>query len=71
MDFLNEITHYQFFKKLTELSFVDATWLYESRARGDFKERSVIDLANTCPKASPLVWQQVLDITENADTQDS
>lgn len=63
-----DVTNYTFFHKLTELSFVEKIWLYGSRARGDFKERSDIDLAIECPHASVLEWFDLLDIIENADT---
>ena len=51
---------YGFIEKLKELPFVDAIWLYGSRARGDFQDRSDIDLAIVCPKASDEDWQRVL-----------
>ena len=62
------ITQYQFFKKLCSLPFIDAILLYGSRARGNYKERSDIDLALICPSATQDDWLQVLDIIEDADT---
>lgn len=63
-----DITNYNFFHKITELPFVEKIWLYGSRARGDFKERSDIDLAIEYPQASVIEWFDLLDIIENADT---
>lgn len=65
---MKKITQYQFFKDLTKLLFINAIWLYGSRARGDAKERSDIDIAILCPEASNEDWQQVNDVIENADT---
>ena len=62
------LTTYNFFKKLTELSFVEEIWLFGSRARGDHRERSDIDLAIVCPKATDQEWSQILEIIEDADT---
>ncbi len=63
-----EIQQYQFFKKLTHLSYVDAIYLYGSRARGDHGDRSDIDLAIFCPKASDDQWNLIIEIIELADT---
>lgn len=62
------VTDYTFFHKLTKLPFIEKVWLYASRARGDHRERSDIDLAIECPEASSSDWHDVLDILENADT---
>ena len=59
---------YKFIKKLEKLSFVEQIWLFGSRARGDHHERSDIDLAIMCPKATPHDWIKVMSIVENADT---
>lgn len=48
---VNEDICYQFFKKLTELPFIDEILLYGSRARKDNAERSDIDLAVVCSRA--------------------
>ena len=63
-----DITHYKFIAKLKSLPFIDEIWLFGSRARGDNKERSDIDLAILCPKASGSDWLEVLKIIEDADT---
>ena len=59
---------YQFLKDLENLPFVDAIWLYGSRARHDENPRSDIDLAIVCPKATPAQWQEVLALIDQADT---
>ena len=65
---LTPLANYDFLKQLTDCSFIEKIILFGSRARGDNQERSDIDLAIVCPKATDQDWRQVLDITENADT---
>jgi predicted nucleotidyltransferase len=62
------LPNYAFFQRLAELPFVEAIWLFGSRARGTHAERADIDLAISCPSAGPLEWQAVLDVIEEADT---
>lgn len=62
------ITDYDFFKKIAVLPFVEQIWLFGSRARGDHHERSDIDLAILCPKATLQDWHKVLEIIDDADT---
>ncbi len=59
---------YEFMGKLKALPFVEAIYLYGSRARGTHRPRSDIDIAILCPTASTSEWHQVNDIIENADT---
>ena len=59
---------YRFIDRLKALPFIEAIYLYGSRARGDHRERSDIDLAIVCPAADWRDWQQVIDIIEAADT---
>jgi len=63
-----DIHQYKFFKKLTQLPFIEEIELYGSRARGDNTSRSDIDLAIICPKASDSDWIKVFEIIEDADT---
>lgn len=63
-----EISHYQFWKKLKDIIFIEKIILFGSRARGDFKERSDIDIAVVCPTASDRDWFQILEIVDSADT---
>jgi predicted nucleotidyltransferase len=59
---------YTFIERLKALPFVEAIYLFGSRARGTQRERSDIDLAIRCPLAGVREWQEVLDIVEDADT---
>lgn len=68
MVIMNDILKYNFFEKLKRLSFVEQIWLFGSRARGDNLEKSDIDIAIICPKASKKDWFEILNIVENADT---
>lgn len=65
---VKEVSNYQFIKQLKLLPWVDAIWLFGSRARGDNQERADIDLAIVCPIANNRDWLQILEIIENADT---
>ena len=65
---LTGLACYDFVSQLAALPFVEAIWLFGSRARGDHRERSDIDLAIECPSASEAQWQQVLAIIDEADT---
>jgi predicted nucleotidyltransferase len=65
---MDRVKKYKFIEKLKSLSFVDEVWLYGSRARGDNEERSDIDLAIVCPRATEDNWFKILDVIENADT---
>lgn len=57
-----------FLKKLKAFDFIDAIYLYGSRARGDAAERSDIDLAIEAPKATQEDWNRINQVLENADT---
>jgi uncharacterized protein len=65
---VTDIKQYKFFTALCNLTYVDEIILYGSRARGDYRERSDIDLAIKCPKANDEDWQAILRIIEDADT---
>lgn len=60
--------HYQFLDQLKTFPFIDKIILFGSRARGDHSEKSDIDLAVACPKASELDWLKIMRHIENADT---
>lgn len=66
--YMLDITHYQFFTKLKQLHFIEEISLYGSRARGDFRPTSDIDLAISCVNASTNDWLKILAIVEEADT---
>ena len=63
-----DLESYQFIAKLKDLSFIDEIWLFGSRGRGDQHDRSDIDLAIICPKATSRDWQKVLGVIDEADT---
>ena len=65
---LAKILSYAFFKKLAALPFVQKIALFGSRAKGTNSARSDIDLAIDCPKATPIDWNAIMNIVENADT---
>jgi len=62
------LSDYRFLQEIAALDFVDAIYLFGSRARGDNRERSDIDIAVLCPKATQKEWLSILNIVENADT---
>jgi predicted nucleotidyltransferase len=64
----HDITSYNFWVRIQEQPFVDAIYLYGSRARGDATRLSDIDLAILCPRASEADWLKIVDIIDNADT---
>jgi len=62
-------TRYRFVAWLAAMPWIDRIVLYGSRARGDHHDRSDIDLAIDCPRASPGEWLDILDLVEErADT---
>lgn len=63
-----DLAKYHFFARLKALPFVEAIYLYGSRARGEADEWSDVDLAVLCPRADSKDWAQVRDILEQADT---
>ncbi len=46
---MSEDLDYQFIERLKNLPFVDEIWLFGSRARGDHKKKSDINIAIVCP----------------------
>ena len=63
-----DITSYEFYHALTQLTFVEEIRLFGSRARGDNQERADIDLAIVCPKATDRDWSVIEEIIDDADT---
>ncbi len=63
-----DISHYAFLEHLKALPFVEAIYLFGSRARGDNTGRADIDLAVLCPSASQEEWWKIQEIVEKADT---
>ena len=60
--------HFRFFDAIAEMQFVEAVYLFGSRARGDATDKSDIDLAIVCPSASDYDWLKIVDIIDEADT---
>lgn len=65
---IKPLQEYDFFRRLSDLPFVEKIILYGSRARGDHAERSDIDIALVCPRATDNDWFNVLGIVDQADT---
>ncbi|MDF3048133.1 MAG: polymerase subunit beta [Candidatus Midichloriaceae bacterium] len=65
---IHPLDKYNFLKQLSQLSFIEKIILFGSRARGDNYDRSDIDLAIVCPKASSNDWLKVLEVIDSADT---
>lgn len=66
---LKELKKYEFIDKIKSLPFVKELWLYGSRARGDNKDKSDIDLAVIFNRdIVDSEWYKVLDIVDNRDT---
>ena len=64
----NDVVRYGFWNKIIALPFVKSVYLFGSRARGDARPKSDIDIAVNCLEASAQQWQQVVDIIDDADT---
>ena len=68
MQIHKDIKSYFFITELQSLPFIKEIWLFGSRAWGDNKERSDIDLAIICPNITDGEWLKIVDIIDNADT---
>ena len=58
--------NYKFLEQIKNLSFVEAVYLFGSRARGDATDKSDIDLAIVCPSADISQWLDIKEILDNA-----
>lgn len=65
---LPNLPHYGFVERIAALPFVESIILYGSRARGDARARSDIDLAISAPRAEAQDWQRLIDLIDDADT---
>ena len=63
-----QLTDYLFLQKIAALPFVEAIYLFGSRARGDHRERSDIDIAILSPNANESDWWSMLELIDEADT---
>lgn len=68
MKSIQDITHFNFFKALCVLPFIEEIWLFGSRARSDHRDRSDIDLLIVAQRVTMRDKVQVSDIIEAADT---
>lgn len=55
-------------EQLSQSPVVESVILYGSRARGTHRERSDIDLAVVCPKATSCDWFDLTDVVDEART---
>ncbi len=63
-----EITAYQFYSNLCKMPCIERIVLFGSRARGDHRARSDIDLGVDAPTATTDEWLNILELIDNADT---
>lgn len=64
---VDEVGRYKFLGALKAFPFIEQIWLYGSRARGDARVRSDIDLAIRYVDEEPYWRQAVQGIVEHAD----
>lgn len=55
-------------RRLYEFRQIERIYLFGSRARGDAGPRSDIDLAIACPLAGPIIWADICQTIDAADT---
>lgn len=55
-------------QELRGFAQIERIYLFGSRARGDARPRSDIDLAIACPTADARVWADILEAVDSADT---
>lgn len=67
-DSMSNDLDYQFIEKLKKLPCVEEIWLFGSRARGDHREKSDIDIAIVCNHSTDKEWDHIMDIIEDSDT---
>ena len=53
---------------LTGIAVVEQVVLFGSRARGDARPRSDIDLAVAAPRANAIDWARICDVVDEAET---
>lgn len=62
------LEEFDFYKKIINFNFVEEIYLYGSRARGNYQDKSDIDMAIVCPQANNKDWDNLLKVIEQADT---
>ncbi len=65
---MHSIKQYEFYYRLRSLPYVNEIWLFGSRSKNTSLERSDIDLAILCPKATSEEWKNIRNIIDSADT---
>ena len=63
-----KVKEYEFYYELRLLPFVQAIYLYGSRARQSNQPGADIDIAINCPRATQEDWETVQAIVKGADT---
>jgi len=63
----DDIRDYDFFKKLTELHYIEAIYLMGSRSLGVATEHADFDLVITCPEATDEQWRHIQQIIHKRD----
>ena len=53
---------------MKKLQYVEEIWLFGSRARGDNKDKSDIDVAIVCNNSTDKEWDCIMNIIEDSDT---
>lgn len=66
---MEELKKYRFLNRLKYIPWVESVWIFGSRARGDNRERSDIDVAVVCkPGTTDEEWSDVVNVVETKDT---
>jgi predicted nucleotidyltransferase len=68
MALADDIVLYNFWARLKEFPFVEALYLFGSRASGKNAPRADIDITVSCPAADSLDWARLMDCIDEADT---
>lgn len=55
-------------RQLQNFPQVEKVYLFGSRARGDAGPRSDIDLAIACPQADAIIWSDICEAVDAAET---
>ncbi len=63
-----DILKLDLWSKLSNLQFVEDIWLFGSRARGDYTDRSDIDIAISCPTATDEDWSRIMTLIDGSQS---
>lgn len=64
----NDLRKLPFFEPLTKLPYVDAIYVFGSRATGNYTPQSDLDLAILCPDASEERWNDIVKLIRDSKT---